>query len=50
MDPGSLNAETLMPSYFRTAGLVRVAASFREQTVLSAQQVEDVVAYLATLK
>ena len=50
VDPASLNSETIMPSYFRTEGLARVGASFRGKTVLSAQQVEDVVAYLATLK
>ena len=50
VDPGRLNAETIMPSYFRTEGLRRVAPSFRGKPVLSAQQIEDVVAYLATLK
>lgn len=50
VDPGRLNAESIMPSYFRTDGLVRVAPSFQGKPVLSAQQIEDVVAYLATLK
>ena len=50
VDPGRLNAETIMPSYFRTEGLRRVAPSFQGKPLLTAQQIEDVVAYLATLK
>ena len=50
VDPGRLNAATIMPAYYRTEGLRRVAPAFRGKTVLTAQQIEDVVAYLATLK
>ena len=39
-----------MPPYYRTAGLQRVAKAFDGKTILTAEQVEDVVAYLATLK
>jgi len=39
-----------MPAYFRTEGLVRVAPSFRGKTILSAEQIDDVVAYLVTLR
>ena len=39
-----------MPSYFRTDGLKRVGAAYRGKPILDAQQVEDVVAYLQTLK
>ena len=49
-DPARVNPKTIMPSYFRTEGLDRVAPSFRGKTILSAQQIEDVVAYLTTLK
>ena len=39
-----------MPPYFRTTGLNRVAAAYRDKPLLSAQQVEDVVAYLVSLR
>jgi sulfur-oxidizing protein SoxX len=39
-----------MPPYFRTDGLQRVAPAYRGKTVLTAQQIEDVVAFLVTLK
>lgn len=49
-DGAPLNADTIMPPYYRTTGLHRVARNFDGKTILSAAQVEDVVAYLATLK
>jgi sulfur-oxidizing protein SoxX len=49
-DGARLNADTIMPPYYRTTGLQRVARNFEGKTILSAAQVEDVVAYLATLK
>jgi L-cysteine S-thiosulfotransferase len=49
-DSTRVNRDTPMPAYYRTDGLVQVAAAFRGKPVLSAQQVEDVVAWLATLK
>jgi sulfur-oxidizing protein SoxX len=39
-----------MPAYHRTEGLVRVAPAWRGKPVLSAEQIEDVVAFLMTLK
>ena len=39
-----------MPAYHRTEGLTRVAPAFQGKPVLSAQQIEDVVAFLMTLK
>src|SRR5215470_10062328 len=50
VDAARLNPDTIMPSYFRVDGLSRVAKNFQGKTILSAQQIEDVVAYLATLK
>jgi sulfur-oxidizing protein SoxX len=50
VDARVLNPETLMPAYHRHEGLTRVAPAQRGKTLLTAQQVEDVVAYLLTLK
>jgi L-cysteine S-thiosulfotransferase len=50
VDASRVNPQTIMPPYFRTEGLTRVAPSQRGKTVLSAQQIEDVVAFLVTLK
>jgi sulfur-oxidizing protein SoxX len=50
VDATRLNPATIMPSYYRLDGLVRVAPNYRGKPALTAQQIEDVVAYLATLK
>ena len=50
VDPAKANPDTIMPAYFRAEGLNRVAPSFRGKTVLTAEQIEDIVAYLVTLK
>jgi sulfur-oxidizing protein SoxX len=50
VDASRLNAETIMPPYYRIDGLNRVAAAFAGKPLLSAEQIEDVVAYLSTLR
>ncbi len=50
VDSGRLNPSTIMPAYHRTEGLVRVAPAYRGKPVLSAAQIEDVVAFLTTLR
>lgn len=50
VDPGRINAATIMPAYYRTEGLRRVARAFQGKTVLTAAQIEDVVAFLGTLR
>jgi len=45
-----LNPATIMPSYYRVEGLDRVGAAWRGKPILSAEQIEDIVAYLATLR
>ena len=50
VDPARVNPQTIMPAYYRAEGLTRVAPSFRGKTILSAEQIEDVIAYLVTLK
>ncbi len=49
-DSTRVNPESPMPAYYRTEGLNQVASAFRGKPLLSAQQVEDVLAWLATLK
>lgn len=48
-DSRVVNPETIMPPYHAMSGLTRVGEPWRGTTILSAQEVEDVVAYLATL-
>lgn len=50
VDASRLNPATIMPSFYRIDGLTRVAANFRGKPVLTAEQIEDVVAFLTTLK
>lgn len=50
VDATLLNPGAVMPAYHRVAGLVNVDARWRGQPVLTAQEIEDVVAYLTTLK
>ena len=50
VDASRVNPNTIMPPYYRTQDLTRVAGSYAGKPVLSAEQVEDVVAFLATLK
>ena len=45
-----VNPNTIMPTFYGSQGFHRVAEKFQGKTILTAQQVEDVVAYLATLK
>jgi len=45
----ALHEDTIMPSFYRETGFNRVAEKFAGKTILTAQQVEDVVAYLLTL-
>ena len=50
VDAARVNPQTIMPPYYRTDGLNRVAPAFRGKPILTAEQIEDVVAYLMTLK
>jgi len=45
-----VNPATVMPSYYKVDGLDRVASTYAGKPVLTAQEVEDVVAWLVTLK
>jgi len=50
VDARWLNPDSIMPPYFRIDGLNRVAAALRGKPTLTAEQIEDVVAFLATLR
>ena len=50
VDSRRLNAQTIMPAYYRTEGLTQVAKNAQGKPLLQAQQIEDVLAYLMTLK
>ena len=50
VDSLALNPESIMPSYYKTDGLNEVAEAWRGKPILSAQQIEDTIAYLLTLR
>jgi sulfur-oxidizing protein SoxX len=50
VDARRLNPDTIMPPYYSVEGLVRVAPAFRGKPILTAEQIEDAVAFLVTLR
>lgn len=50
VDASRLNAATIMPSYYRTEALIRVGRNWQDKPILTAEQIEDIVAYLVTLR
>ena len=50
VDASSLNPATIMPSYYRLDGLVRAGPAWRGKPILSVEQIEDMVAYLSSLR
>lgn len=50
VDATRFNAQTIMPAYYRSEGLTRVGTAWQGRTILNAQQIEDVLAFLQTLK
>lgn len=50
VNPKYANPDTIMPAFYRTEGLHRVAKKFQGKPMLTAEEVEDVVAYMMTLK
>jgi len=50
VDASRLNAATIMPSYYRIDGLSRVGRAWQSKPILTAEQIEDIVAYLVTLR
>jgi len=50
VDASRLNPATIMPIYYRTEGFTRVSPAWRGKPILTAEQIEDVVAFLQTLR
>ena len=50
VDGRRLNPASIMPAYYRVEGLKRVAAPYAGKSVLTAEEIEDVLAYLVTLR
>lgn len=50
VDSSKLNPQSIMPPYYRLDGLTRVGSAWKDKPVLNAEQIEDIVAFLATLK
>ena len=50
VDASRFNPDTIMPSYFKKGSFTRVAPQFADKTMLTAQEIEDVVAFLLSLK
>jgi L-cysteine S-thiosulfotransferase len=49
VDPSRFNPDTVMPAYGNVERLNRVGATWRGRPILTAGQIEDVVAFLVTL-
>jgi sulfur-oxidizing protein SoxX len=50
VDASVFNPETIMPKYYSHTGLNRVASGYAGKTILTGQEIEDVVAFLMSLK
>jgi sulfur-oxidizing protein SoxX len=50
VDAAHFNPDTIMPSYYLVDGLTRMGRNWTGKPILSAAQIEDIVAYLATLR
>ena len=50
VDSRKLNPDTIMPAYYALDGLNRVAPAYDGKPLLTAEQIEDVVAFLVTLR
>jgi sulfur-oxidizing protein SoxX len=50
VDASHFNPDTIMPSYYRVDRLERVGRNWAGKPILTASQIEDIVAYLASLR
>jgi sulfur-oxidizing protein SoxX len=50
IDPARFNPDTVMPAYAKVEGLNRVGAAWKGRPILTPEQIDDVVAFLSTLR
>jgi len=50
VNPKFVNPDTIMPAFYKVEGLFRVKKKFRGKPILTAQEIEDIIAYMHTLK
>ncbi len=50
VNPKIVNPDTIMPAFYKVDGLYRVTKKFQGKPILTAQEIEDVIAFLVTLK
>ncbi|HEX2112762.1 MAG TPA: sulfur oxidation c-type cytochrome SoxX, partial [Alphaproteobacteria bacterium] len=50
VDSNRVSPNSIMPAYYRTDHLKQVARAWEGRTVLTAEEIEDVVSFLTTLK
>ena len=50
VDSRKVNPQSIMPAYYKSDGLTRVAPAYRGKPLLTAEQIEDIVAYLVSLR
>jgi L-cysteine S-thiosulfotransferase len=50
IDESRIRPATIMPAYYRVDGFTRVMPVYRGRPILTAEQVEDAVAFLLTLR
>jgi sulfur-oxidizing protein SoxX len=50
VNPKLITPDTMMPAYYRTEGLTRVQQQFVGRTIYSAQDIEDAIAFLMTIR
>ncbi|NQV82538.1 MAG: sulfur oxidation c-type cytochrome SoxX [Rhodospirillales bacterium] len=50
VDPKNFNRDTIMPAFYKNTGFTRALKKFKGKPMLSAAQIEDLVAYTMTLK
>ena len=49
VNPKVVNSDTIMPAFYRNSGFTRTHKKFRGKTILSAQEVEDILSYVAMI-